>query len=127
MALVCPNSDGALDSPPLQLATTQVAAMTAHAVSSLTNGTSLLRLRRPSHKRLGDSLTGTSPTKELGEGGGGHAVGGDRGEEREHRKALAEVDMRDLLREANMPASRRPLVLLRLTVGEEQRELERLR
>jgi len=34
--------------------------------------------------------------------------------------------VRDLLREAEMPASRRPLVLLRFTVCEEERQLERL-
>jgi hypothetical protein len=31
------------------------------------------------------------------------------------------------MREAEMPASRRPLVLLVFTIGEEQRELERFR
>ena len=34
--------------------------------------------------------------------------------------------MRDLLRETKMPARRRPLELLRLTVSEEKRELEGL-
>ena len=35
--------------------------------------------------------------------------------------------MRDLLREAKVPASRRALIPLGLTVGEEEGELERLR
>lgn len=34
--------------------------------------------------------------------------------------------MRDLLREAKVPTSRRPLALLRLTVSQEKPELERL-
>ena len=51
----------------------------------------------------------------------------DRGEEGEHGQALAQVDLRDLLRETQMPACRRPLVLLRLTVGEEECAAERLR
>jgi len=34
--------------------------------------------------------------------------------------------VRDLLREAKVPTSRRPLALLRLTVSQEKPELERL-
>lgn len=48
------------------------------------------------------------------------------GEECEHRLALAEVDVRDFPCEAEVPASGRPLVLLRFVPCEEECELERL-
>jgi len=86
----------------------------------------LLRLPRPADKSLGDSLAGSTPAEELGEGGSGQAVRRDHGEEGEHRLALAEVDVRDFLCEAEVPASGRPLVLLRFTVDKEKRQLERL-
>ena len=81
---------------------------------------------RPADKGLGDPLARSSPAEELREGSGRQAVRRDRREQGEHRQALAQVDVGDLLREADVPASRRALVLLRLTVGEEQGELERL-
>jgi hypothetical protein len=44
------------------------------------------------------------------------AAGRDRSEEGEYRLALAEVDVRDFLCEAEVPASG-PLLVLRFTVG----------
>ena len=87
----------------------------------------VLRRPRPANKSLGDSLAGSPPAEKLGQGGSGEPVSWDRAEEGEHRLALAEVDVRDLLREADVPANRSPLVLLRLAVGEEQGELEGVR
>jgi hypothetical protein len=77
-------------------------------------------------KSLGDSLAGSTPAEEFGEGSGGQAVPRDCGEKDKHRQALAEVDVRDLLREAKVPASRRSPVFLRLAICEEERQLERL-
>jgi hypothetical protein len=82
---------------------------------------------RPTNKSLSDPLAGASPAQELGQSRGGKTVCRDRSEEGEHRLALAQVDVGDFLPEASMPPRRRPLELLRLTVSEEQRELERLR
>jgi hypothetical protein len=79
------------------------------------------------NKSLGDSLARASPPEKLGERGSSQAVRRDRGEECEHRLALAEVDVRDFLCEAEVPASGRPLVLLRLVPCEEECELERRR
>src|SRR3954463_1008677 len=87
----------------------------------------VLRLSRPRDKSLSDALTGSPPAEKLGQSRSGKAVHRDHSEEGEHGQALAQVDVRDLLRKADVPASRRPLEFLRLTVGEEQRELERLR
>jgi hypothetical protein len=84
----------------------------------------VLRRPRPAHKSLGDSLARSSPAQELGEGGGCHAIGRDRGEEGEHRQALAEVDVLRLLEEARVPAKRSPLVLRQLSVRQQERELE---
>jgi hypothetical protein len=80
----------------------------------------------PLDKGLGDPLARASPAQELGEGGSAYAVRGDRDEEGEHREALARVDVRDLLREAKMPASHRSFELLRLEIGQEQGELRAL-
>ena len=87
----------------------------------------VLRRPRPTNKSLCDPLAGSSPAKELGKGGGGKAVRRDRGEKGEHGQALAEVDVRDLLREATVPTGCRPLVLLRLAIREEEGKLECLR
>jgi len=48
----------------------------------------------------------------------------DRNEQGEGRLALAHTDVGRHLNEASVPASRRPLVLLRLLVSEEERQLE---
>src|SRR4051812_28565839 len=87
----------------------------------------VLRLSRPRDKSLSDALTGSSPADKLGQSRGGKAVHRDHSEEGEHCQTLTDVDVRDLLREAKVPASPRPFVLLGLAVGKEQRELERLR
>jgi hypothetical protein len=79
---------------------------------------------RPADKSLCDPLARAAPAQELGEGGGGQAIGRDRGEEGKHREALAEVDVLRLLEEADVPANGSPLVPLRLTLCQEQRELE---
>ena len=86
----------------------------------------VLRRPRPADKSLGDSPARSAPAEELGDSAGRQAIRRDRREQSEHSQALAQVDVRDLLSEARMPASGRPLVLLRLTLCEEQRELERL-
>jgi hypothetical protein len=65
--------------------------------------------------------------QELGEGGSGQAIGRDSDEEGEHGLALADVDVLRLLDGADVPTERSPLVLLRLTLYQEQREPERLR
>src|SRR3954454_21674612 len=51
----------------------------------------VLRLSRPAYKRLSKALIGPAPAEKLGEGGSGEAVRRDRGEEGEHRQALAEL------------------------------------
>ena len=70
---------------------------------------------RPADKGLCDSFAGSSTAEEFGEGGGGETIRRNRREEGKHREALPEVDLRNLLREAEMPASHRPLILLRLS------------
>ena len=60
----------------------------------------VLRLPQPADKSLGDSLAGSTPAQELDQGAGREAVRRDHGEEGEHRLALAEVDVRDFLCEA---------------------------
>lgn len=67
----------------------------------------VLRRPRPADKGHGDSPAGMSPAKEFGESCSSEPVDGDRGEEGEHRQALAEVDVRGLLGQTNVPASRR--------------------
>jgi hypothetical protein len=57
----------------------------------------------------------------------GGPVSGDRGEQGENGKALAEVDVFGVVDEANVPANGGPLVPLRVLVGEEQSELEGIR
>jgi len=71
------------------------------------------------------SVRGSSPAEELSEGVSGEAVRRNRRKEDEHRHVLAEVDVRHLLEEADMPASGGALVFLRLLVSEEERQLER--
>ena len=58
------------------------------------------------------------PAEKLGQGGSGEPVSWDRAEEGEHRHTFAEVDVRHLVRETNMPATGCPLVLLRLKISE---------
>ena len=65
-------------------------------------------------------LAGSSPAEELGEGGGGQAIGRDRGEEGEHRQALAEVEVLRLLEEASVPAQRSAVVLLEVPISKEE-------
>ena len=85
----------------------------------------VLRRPRPAYKSLGDLLAGSSPAEELGEGGGGQAIGRDRGEEGEHRQALAEVEVLRLLEEASVPAQRSAVVLLEVPISKEEGQLER--
>jgi hypothetical protein len=80
---------------------------------------------RPPHKRLNYPLAGPPAAEEFGEGGGGQSIGWDRGEEGEHRQALAEVDVLRLLEEADVPANGGAVVFLRLPVSEKKRQLER--
>ena len=87
----------------------------------------LLSRPRPANKTLRDPLARAPTAQQLRQSGCSEPVGRDRGEEGEHGLALAEVDVRDLLREAKVPASRRPLVLARFTLDEEQRQLEGVR
>jgi hypothetical protein len=85
----------------------------------------VLRLSRPANKSLGASLEASPPAEELGQGGSGEAVRRDRGEEGEHRQALAEVDVWNLLREASVP-TRRPRAGRRTwpSGGEDDNKLE---
>jgi hypothetical protein len=64
--------------------------------------------------------------EEFGEGGSGQTIRRDSDEENEHGQALAKLDVRDLLKEAEVPASGGALVLLWLLLSEEKRQLERL-
>jgi hypothetical protein len=69
-------------------------------------------------KGLGDPLTGAPSAKEFGKRCCSETVHRNCDEESEHRQALAEVDVWDLLHETKVPTRRRPLELLRFTVGE---------
>jgi hypothetical protein len=84
------------------------AAITGFAgtVVLVTHDRRFLGRPRPADESLGDALARPSPAEELGQGGSGEAVRRDRGEEAEHRQALAEVDVWDLLGEPEMLASR---------------------
>ena len=59
-------------------------------------------------------LARSSPAQEFRESCSGEAVGRDRREQGQHRQALAKVDVRRLLEEADMPANGGAVVLLRL-------------
>jgi hypothetical protein len=67
------------------------------------------------------------PAEEFGQRRRCQSVHRDRREEGEHREALAEVDVLRLVKEAGVLANGCPLVPLRVSVCEEQCELERLR
>jgi hypothetical protein len=82
---------------------------------------------RPTDKSLSDPLARSPAAKELGKRRSGQRVGRDRSEEGKHGLALAEVDVRHLLQEADVPASGGAAVLLGLFVGEEECQLERFR
>src|SRR4029450_9659451 len=81
----------------------------------------------PADKSLCDPLAGSPSAEELGEGRGGRAIRRDRREEDEHGEALAEVDVLRLLEEADVPAHGSPFVLVRVSICEQERQLERLR
>jgi hypothetical protein len=81
---------------------------------------------RPTHKSLGDPLARAPAAEELGEGRSSEAVGRNRRQEGEHSLVLAQVDVRHLLEEADMPAGGGAVVLFGLLVSEEERQLEGL-
>jgi hypothetical protein len=82
-----------------------------------------LRRPCPADKRLTGSFARSS-VAEVGERSGSQPLRRDRNEQGEDRLALAHTDVGRHLNEASVPASRRPLVLLRLLVSEEERQLE---
>ena len=91
------------------------------ASPALAHHVQALRGPPPADKSVGDALAGSSAAEELSEGDSGKAIRRDRGEEREHGQALAHVDVRNLLREAKMPANGCPFVLLGRVLCEEER------
>ena len=81
---------------------------------------------RPADKSLGDPFARAPATEEFGERCGGEAGSRNRRQQGEHGLVLAQVDVRHLLEEANMPAGGGAVVLFGLTVCQEQRQLERV-
>ena len=81
---------------------------------------------RPLDKSLGDSLAGSSPAQELGEGGGCQVIGRDRREQSTARPSRRSTFFVSWRKRACQRAAA-SVVLLRLLVSEKERELESLR
>jgi ribosomal protein S14 len=85
------------------------------------NGREYFSLKRTcdaSSSGLSDPLARTPAAEKLRERRRCEAIGRDRSEQREHRLALAQVDVRDLLHESCVPPAGGSLVLPGLFVRE---------
>jgi hypothetical protein len=80
----------------------------------------VLRRPRPAHKRLAGAFARPPVAEKVSESNRGEAVHRDRSEEREYGLTFAHLDAWNLLEKADVPASSRPFVLLRLFVSEEE-------
>jgi hypothetical protein len=75
---------------------------------------------RPSDKRISNPLARPPATEKLRERPSSQAVGGNRRQEGEHSLVFAQVDVRHLLEEADVPAGGGAVVLLRLPESEKE-------
>jgi len=87
---------------------------------------SALGSSRPAHKGLCYPLARAPAAEELGQPRRSKPVGRDRCEKGEHGLVFAQVDVRHLLEETNVPTGGGAVVLLRPFVSEEKRQLEGL-
>jgi hypothetical protein len=81
----------------------------------------------PAHKRLTGTFARAPATEELRQSHRGEPVGGDCRQEGEHGLVFAQVDVRDLLEEADVPSGGCALVLLGLLPESPQNRSPRVR
>jgi hypothetical protein len=102
----------------------QLPVITAHALRGLATARKVLRPSRPGDKYLAGPLETTAASEELCKRCRRQPAHRHESKEGQNRLALPHLHLRNLAHEACVPTKRRPLVLRRVTISEEQGELE---